>query len=103
MTGTPERDDNPSKLSSFEAIAAKAQQIYEENFKTEYEDKYPGHYVAVDITSEKAFPHETSAGALQNARDAEPHGLFYVLRVGVKDAFKTTRKANQSNHTGWFV
>lgn len=101
MTGTPEGSDRSNDLGSLEAIAAKAREIYEREFKEKYESSYPGYYVAVDVVSEKAYPHETSAGALQDARKDEPHGLFHVVRVGAKEAFRTTRSVKQNGYEGW--
>ena len=101
MSDTPEKEGGSPTLGSLDAIAAKAQEIYDQNFKEEFERLYPGQYVAVDVNSEKAYPHENSAGALDSARKDEPHGLFHLIRVGTKDAFKTTRSARQYGDNIW--
>lgn len=101
MSDTPEKGRGSVTLGSLDAIAAKAQEIYERRFKEEFERLYPGQYVAVDVDSEKAYPHETSAGALESARKDEPHGLFHLIRVGARDAFRTTRSAGQYGDDIW--
>jgi hypothetical protein len=67
--------------SSDQLVAERGEHIYQERFKTEYENIYNGQHVAIDILTKRAyvaaFPHE----ALDKAKAAAPDGLFHVMKI----------------------
>ena len=76
---------NPTHLKE---IASAAERIYNERYKTEYEAKYPGKFVAIEVNSGKTFIGEFSEDTLQKASKECPGGLFHLIRVGSEGAFR---------------
>jgi len=73
-------------------IAAKGEKIYRERYKDEYEAKYLGRIVGIDIDSGRAFvgssPEEVTIAA--NATSSS-HGLLYVFKVGGPGVYHLSR------------
>ena len=69
-----------------EAFARKAEAIYDRKYRVEYESKYHGLIVAIDVKSGDAFLGKTELDAIGKARKKHPERLFYFLRVGYKAA-----------------
>lgn len=84
---------NPS-LSDPKSIAAAGERIYEEKYRREFEGKYQGKFVAIDVLSEGAYIAEFPEDALEKAKNASPKGIFHLIRVGSTGAFKVSRSAN---------
>ena len=70
------------KRSAIDFTADRALEIYERKYKEDFERRYKGQFVVIDVHSEEAYVHKSSAGAYQDARRVAPLGLFYMLRVG---------------------
>ena len=68
--------------------AARGEEVYRRLFKTEYEAKYSGQFVAIDVKTERAFRDTTPEGALQKAQAAIPGGMFHLIRVGSPGVFR---------------
>lgn len=77
-------------------IARRGMEIYERLYRRDYESKWHGRFVAIDIVSEKAFVADHSEEAMAEARKASPQGLFYLIRIGSRSAFKSSRRAHAS-------
>ncbi len=63
-------------------ITQKGEQIYKEKLKPDFEIKYPGKYVAIEVKSGKYFMDDYLIDALQKARKKFPNEVFYSVRVG---------------------
>ena len=63
-------------------IARKAEEIYEEKYKEEYERDHSGSYVVINLKNEDATVHEFSEEAVKAAREKDPYGLFHLMRIG---------------------
>jgi hypothetical protein len=68
--------------SELKAMTAAAQRIYQEKYKADFEARFPGYIVAIDIATEQAFVGRTSWQAGQQGRISCPDSLLYLLRVG---------------------
>jgi hypothetical protein len=77
-------------------IARRGTEIYERLYRRDYESKWRGRFVAIDIASEKAFVADYSEEAMAKARKSSPRGLFYLIRIGSRSAFKSSRRAHAS-------
>ena len=88
-------------MSSPTKIAEAATRIYDEEFKEEYEKVHRGRYVVIDVRTGTPYLGDSSDGALENARTEAPHGLFHLIRVGSRSAFKATRSANPQDNRLW--
>lgn len=79
-------------------IAEKGEEIYARLYKTDYERDHPGQFVAIDITTQKAYLSTTPEGALEAARKASPTGSFHLIRVGSPGVFRVGYTARSSGH-----
>ncbi len=64
-----------------EEVASYAQEVYESKFKTEYEAKHKGKFLAVDVQGEKVYLAETPENARKLAVKTNPTGLFHVIQI----------------------
>ena len=69
-----------------DAFARKAEAIYARKYRDEFEPKYHGQIVAIDVKSEDAFVGKTERDAFDKAHRKHPDRLFFFLRVGYKAA-----------------
>lgn len=82
MVGVYEIGGRKKGHGPIDYVTGKAIEIYERKYKNEFENSYNGHYVVIDINSEKAYVHKDSAQAYLDARKEDPIGLFVLLRIG---------------------
>ena len=86
MHGTP--FNNP-KL-----IAEHGERLYKENFQEKFETDYLGKFVAIDVTTEKAYVGDSPEEAYRAARKDSPQGIFHLIRVGSPGAYKVSYTSN---------
>lgn len=79
------------KQADIQRIAEEGAKIYEK-IKVNYDPKEKGKFLAIDIDSEKAYLGETSAEALESARQNHPNKVFYVVKIGF-DVAETMAKS----------
>ena len=72
-------------------ISDRGAEIYARRYKLEFEGKWLGRFVAIDVANEQAFVADFPDEALALAREASPTGLFYVTRIGSQGAYKSSR------------
>jgi len=69
------------KKADIQKIAEEGNKIYEQ-IKVNYEPKDNGKFLAIDIESKKEYLGNTSAEALELARQNHPDKVFYVIKIG---------------------
>jgi len=69
------------KNADIQHIAEAGSKIYQK-IKTKYEPKENGKFLAIDINSEQTYLGNTSAEALELAREKHPNEVFYVVKIG---------------------
>jgi len=69
------------KQADIQRIADEGAKIYEQ-IKVNYDPKEKGKFLAIDIDSKKAYLGNTSAQALESARQNHPNKVFYVVKIG---------------------
>ena len=69
-------------------IAQAGLKIYYEMYRVEYEAKYPGQFLAINILDNAAILGTTATAALTKARQARPAGVFHLIRIGHTGAFE---------------
>ncbi len=69
------------KNEEIQRISKEGKRIYEEK-KADYESLSNGKFVAIDIDTEKTYIGDTTAEALNDARQENPGKIFYVVKVG---------------------
>lgn len=69
------------KETDIQRIAEEGAKIYD-RIKVNYDPKEKGKFLAIDIDSEKEYLGNTSAEALELARQHHPNKVFYVIKIG---------------------
>lgn len=77
-------------IANPQEIAEAGQKIYDDRYKAEYEKKYPGQFVAIDILTGTATVAPEPEQAIDQARKAVSHGYFHLIRIGAPGAFKVS-------------
>lgn len=65
-----------------EVLAQKGETIYNQKFKKDFEERYRGKFVAIDVVSERAVIADTPEDALKKAQDESPNGFYHLIKVG---------------------
>jgi len=73
------------KKADIQKIAEEGAKIYDQ-IKVNHEPKENGKFLAIDIDSKKAYLGDTSAEALELARQNHPNKVFYVVKIGFEFA-----------------
>jgi hypothetical protein len=68
-------------------MAATGKRIYREKYQADFEARYPGKIVAIDLTTQQAFVAQSMREAGERGRKACPDSLFYFLKVGAPAVF----------------
>ena len=63
-------------------LGERGERIYRERYQSDFESRYRGQVVAIDVNSERAFVAPTMTEAGNRGRAACPRGFFCFLRVG---------------------
>ena len=92
--------DNPS-LTAPAKIAERAEAIYEEQFKVEVEAAHDSGFVAVDVLNMTYYFAETSEAALLAAREAAPHGVFHLIRIGEAGTVSSSYGWDDGTSASW--
>lgn len=74
-------DEELIKKSDIQKIAEEGAKIYEQ-IKVNYDPKERGKFLAIDIDSKREYLGNTSAEALELARQNHPNKVFYVVKIG---------------------
>lgn len=83
------------KRADIQKIAEEGAKIYDQ-IKVKYDPKEKGKFLAIDIDSKKAYLGNTSAEALELARQNHPDKVFYVVKIGF-DVAETMAKTFTDN------
>lgn len=81
-------------LSNPKALAERGEQIYREKYKDAFESEHPSKFVAIDVTTEKPYIADSPIEALEAARKDAPKGLFHLVKVGSRGAFRVSYTNN---------
>jgi hypothetical protein len=88
-------DEGLIKTTDIQKIARKGAKIYEK-VKNKYDPKEIGKFLAIDIDSEDIYLGDTSAEALELAKEQHPDKVFYVVKIGF-DVAETMAKTFTAN------
>lgn len=84
------------KKADIQKIAEEGTKIYQ-GIKTDFEPHQNGKFLAIDIDSQTTYIGNTSAEALELARQKHPHKVFYVVKIGFNFA-EMLAKSFASSH-----
>ena len=68
-------------------IAHHGERIYEQRYKRDFEARYLGKFVAIDVESERSYLGSTPKEATFEALRASPGACLFFIRVGFEAAF----------------
>jgi hypothetical protein len=88
-----------AEFSNPKAIAEAGEEIYN-SLRTDLEANHRGRFVAINVKSKTHHLADTADQALENARNAEPGGVFHLIRVGFPGAFQISH-AVQKPSSDW--
>jgi hypothetical protein len=80
-------ENQTAATPSTQEIAARGEAIYKEKYQTEFEKRYLGQFVAINIFNQEATVSDTGEEAIRTALQKDPSGYFHLMRVGHKAAF----------------
>ena len=89
-------NDTLIKQADIQKIADEGTKIYQ-GIKTDFEPHHNGRFLAIDIDSKKVYLGNTSAEALELARQNHPHKVFYVVKIGFNFAEMLVKSFHNSN------
>jgi len=78
-------------------IAKLGEDIYRQKYQSEYEAHHLGKFVAINVRNQQATLGESPYEALEQAKAADPQGLFHLIRVGFSSAFQITHAYEYGN------
>lgn len=81
-------------LSNPKALAERGEQIYTDKYKEAFELEHPDKFVAIDVTTEKAYIADSPMQALEAARRDASGGLFHLIKVGSRGAYRVSYTNN---------
>jgi hypothetical protein len=88
-------------LTTPEKIAEAGERIYDQRWRAELEPQHPGEFVAIDVSSSQAYVGKYPEDALTRAREAAPHALLHLIRIGAPEAFKVGYAARRTSDEWW--
>jgi len=88
-------DEELIKNVNLQRIAEEGAKIYEQ-IKINYDPKEKGKFLAIEIDSKKEYLGNTSAQALELARQNHPDKVFYMVKIGF-DAAETMAQCFAEN------
>lgn len=86
-----------------EQVAELGEKIYKEKYQQTLEAAYTGQFVAVDVKNELCSVDESPTGALQKAREKSPTGLFHLIKIGSKGAFRVSYSKHGHAPLDWIL
>ncbi len=87
-------------LNSPDKIAEQGEFLYE-RVREEYEKKFMGQFVAIDVRSGDAYVGEYPETAMQKARAASPNAVLHLIRIGSQGAFKVSYTGARHHNDWW--
>ena len=67
--------------SSDKIIADRAERVYQDLYQDEFETKFSGQYVVIEVMTKRAYVAESVAGAIIKAKTDDPNGLFHLIQI----------------------
>ncbi len=82
-------------------IATRGEEIYKRQYQSRFEATEHGKFVAIDVTTEKAYLGTTPPKAYEAARSANAPGPFHLMKVGEIGAFRVSYSEDGNAKRDW--
>ncbi len=86
----PETADDLRALNTPDKIAEAGEKFYEARHKASLEPDHDGEFVAIDVVTGEAYVGKFPEEAIQRAKDAAPHAVLHLIRIGAPGAFRVS-------------
>jgi len=83
-----------AEISNPKEAAERGERIYNTKYKDAFENEHYGKFVAIDVTTEKAYVADSAESAFELGRNANPKGVFHLVKVGSTGAFRVSYTSN---------
>ena len=70
------------------SIAEKGEALYREKFQAEYEIKFPGKYLAIDVNTATPYVADTPEQAVEALLKASPNAHYHLVRIGASGVYR---------------
>ena len=91
--------DDLRALNSPDKIAEAGEKIYLERHKASLEPAHKGEFVAIDVVTGEGYVGRFPEEAIQRAKEAAPHAVLHLIRIGAPGAFKVSYTTR--DHDWW--
>ncbi len=88
------------RFSNPKAIAQAGEEIYNRKYRSDFEANQVGKFAAINVKNERCYLGNTPEAALESAKEADPDGLFHLIRIGFTGAFQVSY-AFQKTSSDW--
>jgi hypothetical protein len=78
----------PLMTGNSKQTAEKGYAIYKQKYREEYEQLHPSEFVAIDLSTEKAYVAHTPEGAVKLLQKENPKAVFHLIKVGAQEVFR---------------
>lgn len=75
-------------LNNPKEISEAGERLYSSKYKADFEKKYAGQFVAINVVNGEATIGPTASETLIRAKAENPVGIFHLIRVGHSGAFE---------------
>ena len=88
-------------LNNLKEVSEAGQRIYDSRYRAEFEEKYRGQFVAINVIDGSATLGQSPSATLFEAKENHPDGFFFLMRVGHAAAYelKTPQQYGRTNRT----
>jgi hypothetical protein len=97
----PPRRSAVNLSQTVQVISGRGEAIYAAKYKADFEARYHGQYVAIDLVSEEATVAPTPERALSEAHRRAPQNLVHLIQVGSQAAFRLSTPSRGSADGDW--
>ena len=82
------------KFTNPKAVAEAGEKLYADKYRAEFEEKYRGQFVAIDVSTGLAYRGALPEDALRAARQDSPTGIFHLIKIGELGAYRVSYSAD---------
>jgi hypothetical protein len=83
------------------SIAEKGEALYRDKFQTEYEIKYPGKFLAIDVNTAIPYVADTPEQAVEALLKANSKAYYHVVRIGAPGVYRVGYA--QHSQSEWYL
>jgi hypothetical protein len=83
------------------SIAEKGEALYRDKFQSEYEAKFPGKYLAIDVNSAQPYIADSPEEAVESLLRSNPNAYYHVIRIGAPGVYRVGYAQHQQRE--WYL